>query len=269
MRRSLLLLLFWMAADAHGQISLRTGLAQDKPVKPGMIYHDEILIRNDTALPQEAKIYQTDYLFYADGTNVYGQPGSAPRSNATWIEFSPSILLIPPGETVPVNYSVKVPESVGGEPLSGTYWSMLMVEPIQAGDAESRLPSKPRPDEYGVRQVMRYGVQVATHIEEQAHYEVSFAGVDLTAEADGRKVLEVILENTGDTMISPSFWVEIYDAAGSEKERLMGSSFRFYPGTSVMQRMELNHLAKGTYEALIVVEAAGDYIVGAQYTLVL
>ncbi|MDZ4701461.1 MAG: hypothetical protein SH809_17240 [Rhodothermales bacterium] len=269
MRRSLLLLLFCMAADARGQISLRTGLAQDKPVKPGMIYHAEILIRNDTAQPQEAKIYQTDYLFYADGTNEYGEPGSTLRSNATWIDFSPALLLIPPGETIPVNYSVTVPESVGGEPLSGTYWSMLMVEPIQAGDSESRLPRKPQAVEYGVRQVMRYGVQVATHIEEQARYDVSFTGVDLIAEADGRKVLEVIIENTGDAMISPSVWVEIYDAAGSEKERLMGSSFRLYPGTSVMQRMELNHLAKGNYEALIVVEAAGDYIVGAQYTLVL
>lgn len=252
--------------EARGQISVRSPLSDDREAAPGTSYEGTILVRNDTARPQQAKIYQTDYLFFHDGTNLYGEPGSVPRSNADWIRFSPAVLTLPPGETLPVHYVVTIADSGTAGPLEGTYWSMLMVEGILPGSPESTLPTAPDRPQYGVRQTTRYGVQVATRIAGTGRSEIRFAEAGLLAEAE-TKALQFGVENTGSILIRPEVWVELYDAAGNPQGRRTGAKARIYPGTSVRQQIDLSDLPPGTYKALVVVDAGGEDVYGAQYTL--
>ncbi len=104
------LLLVLTGSAALAQISVIGELSHDRESRPGERYDGVITVKNDSNEPQEVKVYQTDYMFFRDGTNNYGEPGTIPRSNAKWISFSPSFVTVPPQSTVNINYTVNVPQ---------------------------------------------------------------------------------------------------------------------------------------------------------------
>src|SRR3990172_5172834 len=100
--RLLLFVCALMVSPSWAQLSVIGELSQDRDARPGEKYEGIIVVRNDTDEPQEAKVYQTDYLFYFNGTNDYAEAGTTARSNAQWVSFSPSYLTIPPQSTISV-----------------------------------------------------------------------------------------------------------------------------------------------------------------------
>ncbi|MEP0546795.1 MAG: hypothetical protein ABJF88_07680 [Rhodothermales bacterium] len=260
------LALAWSALPAAAQVVVRSPLSDDRTVPPGEVYEGTIVVANTTDEVQQAKVYQTDYSFHADGSNRYDAPGSSPRSNAGWIEFGPRAVTLAPGETIQVQYRVTVPAEADGQAPAGTYWSMLMVEGIPRNSAESTLGDDTTP-QYGVRQVTRYGVQIATHLLGSERPTIGFQQVRLQTSESGGRVLEVDLENQGDLFTRSTLWVELYAQDGTAQGRRDGTSTRIYPGTSVRQQIDLSDLTPGQYEALIVVDSGEENVVGAQYTL--
>lgn len=249
-----------LCSIAPGQVSIVGELSQDREALPGERYDGSILVRNDTDEPQEAKVYQTDYLFFADGTNRYDQPGSHPRSNAQWVTFSPAYLTLPPHATVNVSFSVAVPNP----PVSGSYWSMLMVEGIPRSSAESsRRDAKA---EMGIMQAIRYGIQIATHIKGTGSRAIEFSNPRVLARDKG-KVFQVDVRNTGDLGMRPEVYLELFNEQGVSLGKYLGIQYRIYPGTSVRQTIDLSAVPKGTYKALVVVDGGGDDVFGAQYSL--
>ena len=148
------------STPAAAGISIVGGLTRETVVQPGKEYRGAIIVKNSSDKPEQIKIYQTDYLFHANGTALYGDPGKDPRSNALWIRVSPSRVRVEPRQSVTVHYAIAVPEKPD---LSGTYWSMLMVETVvepvpETGRDMGRTPT------LGIRQVIRYGIQMITQI---------------------------------------------------------------------------------------------------------
>lgn len=261
--RGLCLLIACAAPPAQAQISVRSSLSDDHDATPGSTHEGTVRVRNETGVPQQAKVYLTDYLFHADGTNEYGEPGSTPRSNADWIQFSPSVLTLPPKGTGVVQYEVALPPM--SDTLRGSYWSLLMVEAVPPDAPESTLTDEPVEPAYGVRPVMRYGVQIATHIgAEEA--EITFPRSEIVVAEDGHQ-LHVDVANEGARMVRPEVWVEVFDESGVSHGRVPGATSRLYPGTSVRQRLHLGELPAGMHKALVVVDAGGDDVYGAEYIL--
>jgi hypothetical protein len=254
-------------SPALGQISVRSGLSDDRSAAPGGTYHGNVVIKNETDEIQQAKIYQTDYRFFADGTNVYGSPGQDPRSNADWTVIASPLVTIPPNEMVDLSYVVTVPESTPDFVLDGSYWSMIMIEALPKQSAESALNENPDEPELGLRQVVRYGIQIATHIEATGVSNLRLDGTGLIQLENGETALNLVVENDGTTMIRPDLWVELYDLNGETLGRRNGVPTRIYPGTSVNQKVSLGDLAPGNYKALVILDAGTDDVFGAEYTL--
>lgn len=263
----ILLVVLWSPVAATAQITVRGRLAHDIPATPGQPVTGQVIVDNETSEVQQARIYQTDYRFFSDGTNEYGAPGLLERSNAGWITYSPETMTIPPNGNVTLSYQVDVPASA--EP--GTYWSMLMVESIDPGSAESTLDDTPPAErEMGFRQVTRYGVQLATHVDEiRAEANVEFSGVTLVAGEDGRTVFQADVTNTGARMIRPDVYMRLFDSEGTEFGPFNGTLYRLYPGTSVRQRLELVDVPAGAYQAVLIVDAGEDAVFGGQFELTL
>lgn len=270
---------------AQAQVSVIGELSNDKEAKPGERYEGVISVRNDTNEPQEVKIYQTDYMFFRDGTNNYADPGTVPRSNAKWIAFSPSYATLPPLATVTVNYTVTVPPDSPAKKLVGSYWSMLMVEGIGKGSAESTAPKDPKKAQMGIRQTIRYGIQIATHIAQTGTKKISFVDTklvyqgadtsksikagkpDTTPASQGKRFLQIDIENDGEVWIRPDVYLELFDDKGVSKGKFPGVKYRLYPGTSVRQMIDLSTVSPGSYKAIVVVDAGGEDVYGAEYTL--
>jgi hypothetical protein len=245
---------------AEAKVVIVGGLTHERTVKVGETYRGVIFVRNTDEEAQEAKLYQTDYQFFFDGRSIYDDPGNTPRSNADWIVFSPKRLTIPPQEEVAVNYTIKVPDD---KSLVGTYWSMLMVEGISKGSLEASVLGK---GALGIRQVVRYGIQMVTHIGGSGLGKLEFLDIKLLKEGD-RKLLKIDIENIGERWLKPLLWVELYTQQGILVGRFEGGRLRIYPGTSVRYEVDLSEVLKGEYKALVVADCSGDDLFGASYTL--
>jgi hypothetical protein len=249
------------------QVSVIGDLSNDKEAKPGEKYDGSIIVKNDSDEPQEVKVYQTDYLFACDGTNNYADPGSTARSNAKWVSFSPSFFTVAPRSTATVNYVIQVPAESADKRLVGSYWSMLMIEGVAKGSAESASQKDAKKPQMGIRQTIRYGVQVATHIAQTGTKKIDFLDAKLVTKDDGKRFLQVDIGNSGEVWVRPSMYVELFDDKGVSKGKFPGVAHRLYPGTSVRQMIDMSSIAKGSYKALVVVDAGGDDAYGAEYNL--
>ena len=256
----LLFCLFTPSASVAG-VSVTSGLTYEKEADPGGTYKGVIQLRNNGEAPQEVKIYQTDYLFYSDGRNIYGDPGKDPRSNADWITFSPRRLTIPPKDIANIDYIVQVPDN---KTLVGTYWSMLMVEGISSSSPEAVKQKKDKIT-FAISQVMRYGAQMITQIGDTGDRKLKFAKTKLL-KADGKRILQIDMENTGQRWLKPALWAELYNEKGISAGKFKGGKSRIYPGTSVRFRIDLSRVPKGKYKALVVADCGGDTLFGATYT---
>jgi hypothetical protein len=247
---------------AEAGVVIVGNLTHEREATVGESYQGTIFIRNPLEEPAEVKIYQTDYLFFFDGRSIYGEPGNIKRSNAQWISFSPHRLVIPPKERSAVEYTVKVPED---ETLGGTYWSMLMIEEISNSSLEASEPEKDRV-ELGIRQVLRYGIQMLTHIGDTGTRKIKFLDKKLISK-DGRTILQMDIENIGERWLTPTVWVELYNSQGTELGRFESGKRRIYPGCSVRYKVDLTDVPKGKYKALVVADNGDEYVFGAKYDL--
>jgi hypothetical protein len=223
---SLILIFVLIAHQTYANVAISGGLTHENTAKPGDTYQGAITLTNLDEEPQDAKLYQTDYTFFADGRAIYGDPGSIERSNTSWITFSPSLVTIPPKGTSEIIYTVKVPLS---KELIGTYWSMIMVEGIPKITPEEIDDGKPK---VGVKTLIRYGIQMITHIQDTGTRRLKFLGTKLT-KSEEERILQIDVENTGQRMLRPTIWCEIYDSKGTLVTRLEGKKARTYPGTSI------------------------------------
>jgi hypothetical protein len=248
---------------ANAGISIEGGLTHEKISKAGDTYQGEIVIKNQEDTPEELKIYQTDYWFNCEGETLYGEPGKDARSNARWISFSPSRLTVPPKEKATISYTITVP---GDQPLVGTFWSMLMVEGLPMGSPESAAEKKEKKPSLGITQIMRYAVQVVTHIGDTGTRKIKFIQTKILKEKDAR-ILQVDVANDGERLLRPQLWTELYGPDGTSLGRYQGEQYRIYPNTSKRFRIDISKVPVGTYKALVVADCGENDLIGIQYTL--
>jgi hypothetical protein len=264
-RYATLLALFLLSAlPSFAIIAVNGSLGRQYDVAPGKSYEGTIEVGNPDEQPQEIRIYQTDYSFFADGTVLYGQPGRLPRSNARWITISPQRVTIPAKQSITVRYTIQVPLD---ETLRGTYWSVVMVEPVAPGSPESGSYD-PAEVTVGIHEVLRYGMQIVTTVGSTGARALQFSQVRLQAEK-GRRLLTIDIQNTGERWLQPDLRVDIYDAQGGYVGEFDGGAHGLYPGTAARFTVPLLGLSGSTYKAVIVADSGDDDVFGANVSLVL
>jgi hypothetical protein len=230
-------------------------LTQERASRPGDEYSHTITLANDGVRSTEVRLYLRDYSFQSDGSNHYGDPGGDARSNAAWVRLPSEVVTVPPESEIEVPIWVSVPRT--GE-LGGTYWSVLMVEPVPARDLTDPTQSR---DGVEVRALMRYGVQIVTEIPGGSG-QLEFFAPELIEE-NGEWVFTVDVRNTGNQWLRPTFRLELFDTAGKPAGRFEDSRKRIFPGSSVRFRTAVGPLASGArYHALAVADSGREELFG-------
>jgi hypothetical protein len=242
---------------AFADIAVEGELPRDYAVSPGQHVEGTIIVVNPGAYTAEAKLYQTDFRFTADGTTYFDAPGSQPRSNAPWVRVTPAILIIPAGQKAMASYSIDVPENPA---FSGSYWSIIMVE-------ESRPPVPDPKTTLVMTQNVRYGVQLSVTIGNTGSTNIKFANPQALKEERGT-VFSIDLTNTGERMVKPLVNLELYDAEGKSAGKIDSLPYRIYPGTSSRYRFELPvDLPRKTYKVLVIADCGQNKVFGASLNL--
>jgi len=244
------------ALFSQSQVVIAGELTYEQNILPGNSESGTITVRNigpDSAL---VRVYQRDYVFYYDGTSDYPAPGTIERSNAAWITYTPTRFYIPGNSEVTLNYIVQVPVI---DTLSGTYWSMLLVEP-----AKEIVPEQK--EGVTVNTVIRYGIQIVTNIGNTGEKNIEFFDVNLMKDNE-KRILLVDIKNTGERLVRPSVWAELYDSTGEKIGIFEAEVARTFPGTSIRKRMDISEVEPGTYKTIIIADCGEDDLFGLDYTL--
>lgn len=249
-----------ISGTAAASVDVIGGLTRQASMLPGEKVEGKLLLRNNSDFPDHVKVYQTDYRFSAEGKDLYPDPGKTDRSNASWITFTPQEVNIAAKETVSVYYTIKAPAD---QALSGTYWSMLMVEPLP-DESMVNNTNKATGIHVGIRMVTRYGIQMVTNIGDSGTRDVRFSNSKI-AEDQEKRTAFFDLENTGDRWLNPQLWAEIFDENGVSLGRFDGNKMRLYPGCSGRFKLDLSQLPKGSFSALVVADNGDEHVFGSQY----
>jgi hypothetical protein len=244
--------------QAVAGIVLESADTETRNVRPGDSYRGTVVLRNTGKTPVEVKVYQTDYAFWADGRNDFGQPGKLARSNAKWLRLSQEQVSVPPGGLSSVQYELSVPQDAR---LTGTYWSVIMVEPVSGAEAGT-----PRRDEVQLQQVIRYAVQIISEIGETGKGEVAFSNAAVRV-AEGKRFFTVDVENTGERWLRPHVRLELHDPNGRLVTKVEDQRQRIFPASSVRYRLDLSGVPAGKYLALLVADGGRNDLFGARIEL--
>lgn len=242
----------------RAQIAVLSSTVEEKTVGAGTTYTSNIVIANPGKDAQIVRIYKTDYTFACDGTSEFHDAGSSKRSNANWIALQSERVTIPGGSQVTVPYAVQVPR---GDSLKGTYWSTVMVEPVNDG------PTAAEKQSVAIGAVMRYAVQVATHLESGGSRTVRFDTPVLSRAQSGAAMFDVNVFDDGERGYRAALWIEIYDAQGTLRAKVRQTRGLLYPGTSLHQQFDLGALPAGSYKAIVFADTGDDAVFATQYTI--
>lgn len=258
--------LFAVAAShaACAAIHVESSLYQEKETAPGALYRGTVTLRNSGELPVTAKLYLTDYSFSADGANRYSLPGTEPRSNGGWVHLAQEQVTIAPQASADVQYEVAVPADPA---LHGSYWSMLMIEPLSAAESGGASVRHKGQVQAALSAVTRYGVQLATEIGNTGVRELRFDHPRLLKGPDGKKLLAVDVGNPGERTLRPQLALDLQLPGGAPVKGLPGGAHRLYPGSSAQFQIDVSALPGGTYRALLTADAGGDDVFGSQFDL--
>lgn len=226
--------------------------------QPGGSYRGSIAIRNPGSEAAHVKLYQTDYLFSADGKNAFDAPGTLARSNAAWLRLNREQLTIAPASVATVDYEVSVPPDAK---LAGTYWSVVMVQELPAVEAAGAPRTGMK-----LGQTLRHAIQIITEVGDSGRSEIAFLNARMVGEG-ARRQLTIDLANTGERWLRTDVWLELHDARGRIVGRFPAPRLRTFPGTSVRNRIDLGAAPEGKYLGLLVADGGRNDLFGMQIEL--
>lgn len=257
-----LLILSIFTTSVSASVEVQGSLKHLHYAKPGDIIKGEIKIQNNDSSSQEVRIYQTDLMYNFEDQTFYDEPGANPRSNASWLQYSPKTVVLAGKETRSIQYEYTVPAN---DTLAGSFWSILMVEGVVPID-----PNKS--GDLSIRTVTRYAVQMITEMKDRGDGLLKFNEPSLITDEVTKKIfLAVDITNPGQHYISPEVAVELFNEEGESIGILNAPKKGVFPGTSSRYKINLEGVPAGkTYKAMIVAagQEEGD-VFGLEYTLYL
>lgn len=244
-----------LATDAN--ILVLNGLTHETVSQPGGSYRERIEIHNNGTETKDVRMYIRDYWFSYTGESRHDEPGTLKRSNATWVRFNPELLTLAPNEKGYVDFEVNVPQN---DSLTGTYWSVIMVEGIETPDTSSSTGG------VKINTAIRYAVQIITNIGETGKHDLQFTGMEMIQDGD-QKILNIAIENTGEYILKPEVSLEIFDSEGNSAGVFKADRRKTFPGTSIMSSIILVGIKPGNYTAILVADCDEDHIYGTNLSL--
>ncbi|MFH1339423.1 MAG: hypothetical protein ABIH40_06245 [Candidatus Omnitrophota bacterium] len=215
-------------------------------IPPGQSQAGIINIENPSSEEQFVQIYLEDWYYSptADGTKEFVLANSTPLSCASWINFSPAELSLPPFSRGKIHYTVRVPSNVKG----GRY-AVLFVE---------NLLGQPEAKEGAVGVGLAIRMAVLFYIEVAGTVERSGSIDNLRLKLQPDDVLSVSTEfkNTGNVDITAGGTFNIIDSAGMVYARGEFNDVYTLPGDDAVLQASSSgeRLRPGGYDLIVTLD---------------
>ena len=141
-----------------------------------------------------------------------------------------------------------------------------MVEPVEPISPETLVKSEDKKITMSLRIVIKHAIQIITDLGDTGTTKIKFLDKKLV-EKNGRRFLEIDIENTGERWVDPQVWVELFDQEGKAIGKFQGNKARILPGCSSRFYVDINEIPRGKYKALVVADSSGEKVFGTRLNL--
>lgn len=253
-RSQLLPVLAWLVSSvpSTAAIALVGPTVHQSRVGPGGVFDGVIRIQNSDTNASLVRVYVSDYRTGTNGTSLFADPGTFPRSNGKWFALSADSLEIPPKASREVNYRGLVPQD---PQLNGSYWSLVFIEeqtpiPPLATNSVSKRPQA------AIRTVVRFATIVMNEIGNEVDMSLKVLDRKVIA-TNSLRALSLLIENRGNRMTVPVPSLEVLDPQGSTLRKVDLNPTRIFPGSSVRLDFDLAEVPDGKFTGIVMLDT-GD-----------
>lgn len=217
----------------------------DAKVKRGATYDNAFTIANNTGTRLRFHFSVSDYWYDENNVRVEGRPGSLPRSASLWVQFSPTELVIEPGNSGTVKAIISVPRTAAG----GYYTSPI----FEAEAADKPAAADQKAGTMSASIVIRVSGLIMLTTDDNAEYFVEVLGGQITPPTQLSELqIHLDMRNRSTAHAHLRGVLAIFDSSGKLAGRGKIEQKRYMPG----QRDMLNapwagELAPGHYTAVI------------------
>ncbi len=255
--KSIIITLLLVINSLLGGVAVLNGLAHEFNVTPGSTYKGRIELQNASEGAQVVTLYQTNLSTLFTGETFYTDSIENHRSNMSWVKVSNLNTTIESEETRSIEFEITVPST---EDLTGTYWSIIMVEP--------RDPIHVQKDEsgYNIQSKVRYAIQIICNIGGTGTTDLKFINI-LQKIHDNQHSLEVYIENTGQVLVKPTLSLELFTSEGNSLPIIRSEKQRLFPNSSKKYILDIAGIKPGTYQGVLIADCETEDSFGQHFTL--
>lgn len=255
--RKLILLILFLVNSTFGGVAILNGLAHEFTVVPGGVYKGKIELQNASETLQVVTINKADMTTAFTGETFYTDSITNNRSNMNWIRVNILNVTLSQDEKRSIDFEITVPNISN---LSGTYWSVIMVEP--------RDPIHVQQDEngYSIKSKVRYAIQIVCNIGETGNPNLQFVGISQEKHQD-KNYLQVNVQNSGQLLLKPILTLELFDEEGNELPIIKSERQRIFPNSSKKYIIEINGIKPGVYQGILIADCDTEGLFGVNITL--
>ncbi|MBV9211496.1 MAG: hypothetical protein JOZ52_12735 [Acidobacteria bacterium] len=217
----------------------------DANVKRGTTYVQNFTIANQTTTRLRFRCSTADYWYDEQNGRLMGRPGTLPRSASTWMQFTPSEVVIEPNSSAVIKAVISVPQDAAG----GYYTVPLFEgEPFvnEPKETESQHTSN-------ASFAVRLGGLLMLAVEATSEYNVEVMGGKVTPpSASSELEMELDIRNRSNAHARLRGIFAILDAGGKMVGRGRIEEKRYLPGQrETLKAPWSGELAPGSYVAVI------------------
>jgi len=250
-------LVLFLSNIVLGGVGILNGLIHEINVVPGNTYKGFIEMNNSSLGEQVVTLYQTDIETSFTGETFYSDTLNNQRSNLKWIILNSSNITLAEKEIRTIEFEISVPNN---DSLYGSYWSVIMIEPrdpihIQKDDRGFSIQSK-----------IRYAIQIVCNMGETGVTDLKFLNISQSFR-EGKRLLEVDVQNTGDVIVNPTLSLELFDELGNSPPILRVENKRVFPNSSKKYIINVDDIKPGLYQGILMADCGTDDLFGVNLTL--
>lgn len=220
---------------------------------PGSSELQTIHVTNEGKSDLLLEVYLKDWVRDSLGEKIYSAPATLPRSNASWVNYTPQQLSIPAGATKELSVKVSTPQ--GGEPFTN---SMLFLSQINKQDTVFKKDTDGRTLGFVFRVEVGVHIYNATASVNQAKQLKFQKFIELPSTTDSLRQFELSIKNNGEDATDATLRFHLTEMTSGKNYPLPDKMISMLPAASQIVKFSLaSSLPKGRYQIMVMADA-GD-----------
>lgn len=237
-----------------------SNLSTIETLSPGEKKRIAITLHNDKNHEEQVDLKLVDYGCNSDGEHFYDEPaGIKPCSNANWVLLGQERVILAPNEEREIYYVIEVPDD---KKLSGSYWSVLLIEP-----ADSPLVDSEENEGLKLRIKIRFAHHIICNVGE-GQPKIKILKKEIK-EIQGDPYLCLHVINKGNLFFKPEITLSLYDSKGKIENTLKSQPERLYPNNSQCFYINLKDIPeqrrKESFKGFILFDGNGPHLFGDRF----